>query len=68
MRGHLTLIRRWSRQDDRVKLFDFGHIIIYFVDAVPDVLNLKEKKCIFHLKRKHFNDSFFVKQHSLLPH
>lgn len=44
VKGHLTLIWRGSREGNRVKLFDFRHIFIYFVDAVPDVLNLQHKR------------------------
>lgn len=42
--GCLTLIWGGSRQDDRVKLFDFSHILVYFINAVPDVLDLETDK------------------------
>lgn len=38
----LTLIWCGSRQDDRENLFDFRHILINFIDTVPDVLNLQQ--------------------------
>lgn len=63
MRGYLTLIGCWSREDDRVKLFDFRHIFIYFVDAGSYVFNLKDKNAYLTKKKKnkkHYKDSFFV--------
>lgn len=48
----LTLVWCGSWQDDGVKLFDFGYIYINFLNAVPDVFNLKTHT---HTPRKQAN-------------